>query len=110
MSDENRHSDEDRRKNSDFKMPSRNWIVWILIFMCVILVVLFRNQYPQEGETITQSKFLQLVDAKRIDSAKIKFNAQSPFSKDVVGKYYDVDKDGKKVGQPKEFHTKVYLT
>ena len=110
MSDDNRN-DEDRRKSGDFKMPSRNWIVWILIFMCVIVVVLFRNQMDQQGDAISQAKFTELLDHNQIvKGAKVKFSAQSPFSKEVVGKYYELDKDGKHVGEPKDFHTKVYFT
>ncbi|HZV34310.1 MAG TPA: ATP-dependent zinc metalloprotease FtsH [Verrucomicrobiae bacterium] len=90
-------------------MPSRNWIVWILVIMCVVVVVLFRNQYDQQGEPISQAKFKQLLDKGQIAKATVTFNAQSPFSKDISGKYYDVDKDGKR-GELHDFHTKVYFT
>ena len=53
MADDNRNNDD--RKNGDFKMPSRNWVVWIVIFLCVILVVLFHNQYEQQGEVLSAS-------------------------------------------------------
>ena len=80
MPEDNRNNDEDRsRKNGDFKMPSRNWIVWILIFCCVIIAVLFHNQYDTQGEPITQQKFTELVAKNQIGQATIKFNPQSPF-------------------------------
>jgi cell division protease FtsH len=105
----NRNSDEDRqRKNGDFKMPSRNWVVWILIFLCVILVVLFRNQYEQPGELISQQKFIDLANSNLIASATIKFNPQSQF-KDVVGAYYKLGKDGKPETEAHHFRSKVFL-
>ena len=62
MSDDNRNSEDDRqRKSGDFKMPSRNWIVWILILCCVILVVLYRGQLDPQGELISQQKFTDLA-------------------------------------------------
>jgi len=109
MSDNNKNSEEDRKKNGDFKMPSQKWIMWILILCCVIVVVLLRGQYDTQGDNISQAKFMEYVDAGRISKATVKFNAQSPFSKDVTGKFIDVDKDGKKTAEH-EFRTKVYLT
>ena len=43
-------------------MPSRNWIVWILILCCVGLVILLRGQMDNPGDSINQSKFKELVD------------------------------------------------
>ncbi len=80
MADDNRNNDDDRqRKSGDFKMPSRNWIVWILIFCCVIVVVLFHNQMEPQGDQISQYDFKQLVDSNMVVKALIKFNPQSPF-------------------------------
>ncbi len=111
MSDDNRNTDEERqKKNGDFKMPSRNWIVWILIFCCVILVVLMRNNFDQQGEVLPQYKFMELVNSHLIGKATVKFNPQSLFQKDVVGTYYKVGTDGKKEGEPRPFRSKVYLT
>ncbi|HEX3798476.1 MAG TPA: ATP-dependent zinc metalloprotease FtsH [Verrucomicrobiae bacterium] len=105
MSDDNRNTDDDRRKNGDFKMPSRNWIVWILILCCVLLVVLLHNQYDTQGDLITQAKFNELSTNNLIANATIKFNPQSMF-KDVTGNYY---KDPKhEVKNP--FRAKIYLT
>jgi cell division protease FtsH len=111
MPDENRNSDDDRRKSGggDFKMPSRNWIVWILIFMCVIVIVLLKNQYPSDGDVINQQKFTDFVSNNQIAHATIKVNPQSAF-KEVVGTYYaKVDKDGKHEGEPRQFRSKVFL-
>jgi cell division protease FtsH len=106
MADDNRNNDD--RKNGDFKMPSRNWIVWILIFCCVMLVVLFHNQFDQQGDLISQKQFTELVSSNLITHAKVKFNPQSPF-KEIVGTYTNKgEKDAKKDDRP--FRTKVFLT
>jgi cell division protease FtsH len=111
MADDNRFNDEDRSKNNgDFRMPSRNWIVWILIFCCVILVVIFRNQYDQQGDTIQQGKFQELLTNGLIaPGALVKFSAQSAYSKDIVGYYYP-DAQHKKESDKKPFKAKVYFT
>ncbi len=110
MPDDNRNTDEDRqRRNGDFKMPSRNWIVWILILCCVLLVVLLHNQYDTQGDTITQARFSELLTNNLIAKATVKFNPQSQF-KEVVGTYYKVDKDGKKDAGDHPFHAKVFVT
>jgi len=97
MAEDNRNSDEDRQKSGgDFKMPSRNWIVWILLICCVIVVFLFKNQVEQPGKTISQFKFKELLNSNLIDSATVRFSTQSPFD-EIEGKYFDVDKDGKRI-------------
>jgi cell division protease FtsH len=110
MSDENRNND-DQKKNGDFKMPSRNWVVWIVIVLCVILVVLFHNQLEPQGEVLSQHQFQELVDKDLVESATIKFNAQSPYSKDIIGKYYKLGADGKtKEAVTHPFRARVYYT
>ncbi len=86
-------------------MPSRNWIVWILILCCVLLVVLLHNQYDQQGDLITQSKFNELSTNNLIAKATIKLNPQSNF-KDITGTYY---KDAKKDSEH-PFRAKIFLT
>jgi cell division protease FtsH len=111
MPDDNRNNDEDRqRKSGDFKMPSRNWIVWILIICCVLVVVVLHGQMDQPGENLTQYRFKELVDHDLIADAKVKFNAQSAFFKEVEGTYFKVDKDGKKTNERQKFRAKVFLT
>ena len=88
MSDDNRNLDEDRqRKNGEFRMPARNWIVWILIICCVVVVMLLRGNYETGGETWTQHQFTQYAESNLITSAVINFSPQSPYMTEVVGTY-----------------------
>ncbi|MDB6064430.1 MAG: ftsH [Pedosphaera sp.] len=89
-------------------MPSRSLIVWILLLCGVILFVLFKNTMATQGDQISQHKFNELVDSNLVAEATIKFNQQSPYSKEVVGTYYRMGKDDKKETVP--FWTSVYLT
>src|SRR5581483_9288463 len=114
MSDDNKNGNE--KKNGEFRMPPRNWIVWILLVACVLVVALCRDGFGiQTGDTITQAQFKSLLDSNMIASATIKFNAQSE-TRDIIGKYYrpaadgkpEKAADGKLVEQP--FRVTVFLT
>src|SRR4051812_42296714 len=116
MSDDNRINDEDRqKKNGDFKMPSRNWIIWIAIICSVLLVVLLKDRMETQGELLSQNEFTHYVEADAIKSATIKFNPQSQMMTEIVGSYLKGGKDGEKemvngkeIERP--FRTKVLLT
>ena len=111
MAEDNKNSEDDRQqKSGDFKMPSRNWVVWILLIFCVIVVFLFSKKIDDQGEELTQYKFTTLVSANLIDKAVLKFSAQSPYFKDVEGSYFRLDKDGKKEEKAHHFRAKVFLT
>jgi len=115
MSDENRNSDEDRqKKNGDFKMSSRNYVMWILIVCCVALAIMFKNTWQSPGGTIQQKQFVEMVNSNLIAKVTIKFNPQTIY-REAVGTYYKLDKDGNKEmvsGAPLEipFVSKLYLT
>src|SRR5215471_5091895 len=97
MSDDNRNLNDDRQKrNGDFRMPPRNWMLWIVVMSCVALVFLLQKGIGTPGEEINQAKFNELVDSNIIETATIKFSPQSVWSKKVVGSYFvPVEKAGK---------------
>jgi cell division protease FtsH len=117
MSDDNRiNNDDDRqKKNGDFKMPSRTWIIWIAIICSVLLVVLLKDRMETQGELLSQSEFNQAVDSNLVTHATIKFNPQSQYMTEIVGTYLKTGKDGEKElvnGKQIETHfrSKVLLT
>ncbi|MDB6019963.1 MAG: ftsH [Pedosphaera sp.] len=111
MSDDNRNLDDDRqRKNGDFKMPSRNWVVWIALICGVLLIVLWHGQMDTQGEIVSQHQFVAMVDSNQIVKATVKFNPQSPYLTEIKGTYFKTEKDGKKAAVATAFKTKVHLT
>src|SRR5260370_35002047 len=87
MADENRNSDEDRKKNGDFRMPSQRWVMWIVLILLVGAVFLLRNQKEPQGGQIRQFDFKQLGDSNMVAKALIRLNPQS-LQKKVLGPHY----------------------
>src|SRR5260221_11401329 len=92
MSDENRNSDDDRKKNSDFRMPSQRWVMWIVLILLVGAVFLLRNQMEPQGALISQHDFVQLVNSNLVAKALIRLNPQS-LQKRIVCTNYCHGKD-----------------
>jgi cell division protease FtsH len=96
-------------------MPPRNWVVWILLFLCVVLAAIYHNGLPATGDTISQSRFKELVDSNLIVKAELKLNPQSQ-TEDISGTYSSMDKNGNpevtanKSPATTAFQANVYLT
>src|SRR5271154_1935542 len=114
MPDDNRNQDDDRRRSGDFRMPSRNWIVWIAIICAILLVVLLKDRYDTPAEPLTGYQFQALVDKDLINTTTIKFSPQSAYMTEIVGSYYrqpdktdkPLDTDWKNKAQSIPFRTK----
>lgn len=116
MPDDNKSKGDDKgRKGGEFKVPPRTYLLWIAIIGLIPLLVIFRQNATNQGEQLSQYAFMQKVTNDLIAKAIITLDPQSPFSRDIRGKYYKVDSDGKKIlenGKPVEapFFTQVFLT
>jgi cell division protease FtsH len=88
MPDDNRNLDDDRRKNGDFRMPSRNWIVWIAIICAVLLVFLLKDRMEPPAEVLQQNQFQTLVEKDLINKATIKFSPQAAYMTEIDGTYF----------------------
>src|SRR5260221_1383763 len=106
MADENRNSDDDRKKNGDFRMPSQRWVMWIVLILLVGAVFFFRNQMEPQGDQISQFDFKQLVDSNLGAKAPIRLNPQS-LQKEGVRTPYVPGKDDKK--ENPQFNAKTFL-
>jgi cell division protease FtsH len=115
MSDENKinNDDKDSRKNGDFRVPPKTWIVWIVIIGGILGLVLFRNQMAPPLNIISTADFMDKVENKQIESATVSFSPQSPIY-DITGKFkpaIEKSADGKTVtGASVPFHVKLLLT
>src|ERR1044071_4841487 len=107
MSDDNRINDDDKnRKNGEFRVPPKTWIVWIIIIGGILGLVLFKDRMTVPSESIKPQEFLAKVDAGLIDSATLNYSPQSPLY-DITGKYRVPDKNGEpKSGTLVPFHVK----
>jgi len=113
MSDENKinNDDKDSRKNGEFRVPPKTWIVWIVIIGGILALVLFRNQMTPQPDAIKPQEFLSRLDAGLIESAVLNYSPQSPLY-DIVGKYKVLENAGdpKSPATLKPFHVKMPLT
>jgi len=113
MSDENKinNDDKDSRKNGEFRVPPKTWLVWIVIIGGILGLVLFRNQMTPTPDAIQPKAFLDKVDAGLIDTATINFSPQSPIY-EITGKYKSLEKpnDPKSSVTLVAFHVKMLLT
>ncbi|HVV00440.1 MAG TPA: ATP-dependent zinc metalloprotease FtsH [Verrucomicrobiae bacterium] len=117
MADNNKLNDDDKNpKKGEFRVPPRTWMVWIAIFLGIIILMLMRDRWETQGDTISQYKFEQLVNSNLIAQATINYSPQNPFLNEVDGKAYKVDAEGhhiKGADQQDEvvpFRAKVRLT
>ncbi len=116
MSDHKKFNDDDKsKKNGEFKVPPRTWILWIAILGSIPLLMMFRDKANSQGVNLSQFEFTQKVDSNLISHAVVVLDTQSPYLREISGRYYKTDTEGNKVmdnGKPVEvpFHTLVFLT
>lgn len=87
--------------------PRRAWLVWLAVLLGIVLLVFFRGQRAPPGDTISQYRFQELVDAGRIARATVNYDPQNPALNEIVGTYYRTE-GGSKTEVP--FRSMVRLT
>ena len=118
--------DEDQnQKNSDnrepkkppggMKVPSVTWLAWIAIIGSLGVLMLLHNRMGAQSSNLSQADFFQKYESNQIAQATINYNLQSGNLIEIVGTYYEMEKDGtiaKKNGKPvmTPFTTKALLT
>src|SRR5258705_1901504 len=115
MPEDNKKGDDKSRKGGEFKVPPRTYLLWIAIIGLIPLLVIYRNNATNQGQQLSQYDFMQKVTNDLIVKATVTLDPQSPFLRDIRGKYYKTDSEGKKVienGQPGQvpFYAQVFLT
>jgi cell division protease FtsH len=119
MSDDNKNRDEDRggKKNGEFRVPPRTYIIWIAILGAIPLLMVFKNTGPASADILSQTQFMQAFASNQIvqGTSTIAYDPQSLLH-EVRGKYYKTDKAGirleagGKAADPVPFVAKVRLT
>lgn len=118
MPEENRNNNDDKapRKQGEFRVPPRTWVIWIAIIGGIILLMLLRARMDSQGQMLTQYEFFQKVESNLIAQATINYSPQSPLLTEIVGKYYKTkpDAEGNRAKKAEEdtvlFRTRARLT
>ncbi|HEY2953026.1 MAG TPA: ATP-dependent zinc metalloprotease FtsH [Verrucomicrobiae bacterium] len=108
MADDNKHND-DKKKGGEFKVPPRNYLLWIAILALVPLLMLFKDRATTTSPTLGLPEFIKLDAADLIASGTIVYDVQSPLQ-EIYGKYFKTDAAGNKVmiaGRAEEVPFKV---
>src|SRR5438105_4587916 len=96
MSDENKLNGDDKKKNPEFRVPPKTWIVWTAIVAAIVMLILFNHKIQSQPGTIIPSEFQKKMEAEpsQIAKATLNYNPQSPLLGEVVGEYYELDEKG----------------
>src|SRR5262245_61292401 len=117
MSDDNKNRDDERggKRNGEFRVPARTYLIWLALLGAIPLLMIFRNTGTPPADVLTQIQFQQKIDSNQISRGTIIYDPQSPYLHEVRGFYFKTDGAGNRVeenGKPKEvpFIAKVRLT
>ena len=115
--DQNRkNSDDPKKPPGGMKMPSGTLLMWIAIIGSIMALMLLHNRMGVQNSTLSQVDFFQKYESNQIaPGTTINYNLQSGNLTEIVGSYYQTEKDGsivKKDGKPVliSFTTKAKLT
>src|SRR5258708_8813419 len=97
MPDENRNDEKNSKKNGEFKFSLRGYILWTAMLGAVLVLMFFRANGTAPGDLLDQAVFMQKVKSNLIARATITYDPQSPYLRDVKGKYFKTDAEGNKV-------------
>ncbi len=108
------HDNDDMKKDGDFRLSPRTWVVWMIIIGVIMTLMMIRERPESRVKPLTYNEFISKVEKDQIVSGTIIFNPQSPELKEITGRYYKVDENGKVVaenGKPVEvpFQLKTVL-
>jgi len=111
MSDESKHSDnKNGKRNGDFKVPPRTYLLWIAIVLAIPLLMIFRNNSGSQAELLTQTQFVEKVESNLISSGTIIYDPQSPYLHEIRGKYLKTDSAGQPMLDPSGKRVEVAFT
>jgi cell division protease FtsH len=97
LAENNNMADNDRKekRNGDFRVPPRAWILWIAILGSIPLLMLMKERTTAKSDDLEQFEFTRKVQSNLVAKAIINYDAQSPLHL-IVGTYYKTGADGKK--------------
>jgi len=117
MSDPNRNGNPDRdpRRQPEFKIPPRTWIVWMVVITGIMTLLVLKDNLEPKPAVIPANDFLSMVDSNLVAAASINYDPQSVLT-EISGTHFVLDGKGhiktnaQGVAETITFRTKVRLT
>ena len=87
--------DNEPKKDGEFRVPPRTWIVWIIILGGIVALMAMKDKIgTPDNAAISQHAFFEKMQSNQIATATINFTPQGLPSAEIIGKYYEMDKEG----------------
>ena len=110
MSDDSKSTGNGKNeKKSEIKVPSRNWLLWILILGCIPLLMVFKDRKDAKFDALSRQQLIELVSSNLVQNGVIHYNPQSSVLNEITGTYAKADpQTGAEIQVP--FRVKTKLT
>jgi cell division protease FtsH len=109
MSDDSKFSGNGRneKKGSEIRVPSRNWLLWILILGCIPLLMFFHDRKESKYTKISRQELISLVNSNLVREGVINYNPQSSVLNEITGWYPKREPNGTETAVHFKVKTKV---
>jgi cell division protease FtsH len=91
MSDDRFTGNGKNEKKTEIKVPSRNWLLWILIIGCIPLLMFFHERKEAKFNPISRQDLIQLVTNNLVRDGVIHYSPQSSVLNEITGWYAKTD-------------------
>jgi len=103
------------KPTQEFKVPARTYVLWMVIIGLIPLLVILKQNARTAVPQLSQHDFMEKVANNLIVHATITLDQQSPYLRDVRGRYLKTDGQGKTVFEQEKpvevpFSAQVYLS
>src|SRR5438045_1732093 len=85
MSDDSRFTGNKNEKKTEIKVPSRNWLLWILILGCIPVLMFFHEKKEAKYTNIGRQDLIQMVNSNLVHEGMIHYNPQSSVLNEITG-------------------------
>src|SRR5690242_10408726 len=95
MSDDSKFTGNGKgEKKTEIKVPSRNWLLWILILGCIPLLMVFKDRKDSKYAQLSRQELVNLVTNDLVREGVIHYNPQSSVLNEITGWYPKMDAQG----------------
>ncbi len=86
-------------KRTELKVPSRNWLLWVLILGCIPLLMFFHEKKDSRYTQISRQELLYYLTNNLIRQGVIHYNPQSSVLNEIEGEFPKTEKAGANGGK-----------